>query len=299
MDRKVTPLVLIAIIVTVVAWASAFVVIRGVQPDLSGGALALGRLVVGTVLLTVPLLLARSWVRPNRREWLALLGFGVLWFGVYNVVLNLAEATVDAGTTAMIVNIGPILIALGGGIILKEGVSKWLLIGALVAFAGVVLIAFGTGAVDLAQPGVLLALTAAVTYAAGVLFQKVALRRLPAVQVTWTGAVIGLICCLPFTGQLIVELGTASVPAILGMVYLGAIPTALAFTTWGYALSRMPASRLGVSTYVVPPIVIIMALIFFGEVPAWLAIAGGIICLIGVAISRYRPRATEPESSKG
>ncbi len=171
-----------------------------------------GGWLVGTLLLTIPLVLSRKWVRPTWREWLYLLGFGGLWFGVYNIVLNLAEATVDAGTTSMIVNIGPILIALGGGIILKEGVTRWLVIGAVVAFAGVVLIALGTGAVNLTQPGVLLALTAAITYAAGVLFQKVLLRRLPSVQVTWTGAAIGLVCCLPFAGQLVEELSSAPHP---------------------------------------------------------------------------------------
>ena len=47
--------------------------------------------------------------------------YGVAWFGAYNVALNLAEHTLDAGTTAMIVNIGPILIALGAGAVPRRG----------------------------------------------------------------------------------------------------------------------------------------------------------------------------------
>jgi drug/metabolite transporter (DMT)-like permease len=201
---------------------------------------------------------------------------------------------VDAGTTSMIVNVGPILIALGGGLILKEGLSKWIIIGALIAFAGVVLIAVGSGAVNLGNPGVIWCLVAALTYASGVLFQKVLLRRLPAAQVTWLGAGIGMVLCLPFVGQLIQEASTAPLSAILGVVYLGAVPTALAFSTWAYALGRMPASQLGVSTYIVPPLVVIMSLVFFREIPTWLAIAGGVICLIGVAVARYKPRVIEP-----
>src|SRR5262249_37471573 len=84
MERKLTAPVLIAIAVTVIAWASAFVVIRGTQVDISGGALALGRLIVGFLLLTIPFAVSRKWVRPTWREWLMLLGFGGLWFGVYN-----------------------------------------------------------------------------------------------------------------------------------------------------------------------------------------------------------------------
>ena len=120
-ERRLSVPVLIAIAVTVLSWASAFVVIRGTAEHISGGALALARLVVGALLLIIPLAISRKWVKPNLREWLLIAGFGIVWFGGYNIALNLAEETVDAGTTSMIVNIGPILIALGGGLILKEG----------------------------------------------------------------------------------------------------------------------------------------------------------------------------------
>ena len=51
------------------------------------------------------------------------------------------------------------------------------------------------------------------------------------------------------------------------MVYLGAVPTALAFSTWAYALSRMDAGKLGVTTYVVPPLVILLGWLLLDEVP--------------------------------
>ena len=91
-----SPLLLVAIVVTVLAWASAFVVIRGVGVHLGGGELALGRLTVGTVLLSL-LLIGRPWVRPSAREWVLILVFGVAWFGAYDVTLNIAEHTLDAG----------------------------------------------------------------------------------------------------------------------------------------------------------------------------------------------------------
>jgi len=282
--------VIVAIVVTVLAWASAFLVIRGVAPHFSGGALALARLTVGAVILGL-LMIGRRWVRMSAREWLLVIVFGVAWFGAYNVTLNLAEHTLDAGTTAMVVNIGPILIALGAGLFLGEGIPRWLAIGAGVAFLGVVLIGISTGVSGLGDPlGLLWALVAAVTYAIGVLCQKPALKRLPARQVTFLGAVIGALACSPFAGQLVHDLSRAPVASILGAVYLGAVPTALAFSTWAYALSRMPAGQLGVTTYVVPTIVVIFAFLFFGEIPGVLAIVGGVVCLVGVALSRRRPR---------
>lgn len=286
------PSVYVAVVVTILAWASAFIVIRGVAEYFSGGALALARLLVGTLLLGIVVLIGRRWVAPTRREWLQLAGFGLLWFGAYNVALNTAEQTIDAGTTAMIVGIGPILIALGGALFLGEGRQKWLGIGAGVAFVGVVLIALGSGGVSFGDgSGLLWALLAAVTYAAGVLLQKPTLRRLPNAQVTFLGAAIGMVACLVFAGDLVRDVQAAPPAAIVGAVYLGAIPTALAFSTWAYALYRMPAGQLGITTYIVPPIAIVLGLIVFAEVPAPLAIVGGAVCLVGVALSRIRPGA--------
>lgn len=286
----IPPLVLLAILVTILAWASAFIVIRGVGPHFSGGGLALARLLVGSLLLGL-LLIGRRWVAPTRREWLLITGFGVAWFGVYNVALNIAEQTLDAGTTAMIVNIGPVLIALGAGVFLGEGIGKWLAIGAGVAFAGVLMIGFGSGGGRLGDgSGVLWCLAAAVTYATGVLLQKPALRRLPAAQVTWLGCTIGAVACLPFVGQLAADVRDAPASAIAGAIYLGAVPTALAFSTWAYALARMPAGQLGISTYVVPPLVIALGFLVFAEVPTVPAIVGGAVCLTGVALSRRRSR---------
>jgi len=282
--------VLLAIVVTVLAWASAFLVIRGAGPHFSAGALALGRLVVGAVALSL-FQLGRKWVRPTGRELVFLAAFGVLWFSAYNVALNFAEQSLDAGTTAMIVNIGPILIALGAGLFLGEGIPKWLAIGAGVAFLGVVLIGIGVGSGFGDGTGVLWCLVAAVTYAAGVMFQKPTLRRLPAIQVTWLGCIAGAVALLPFAGDLLRDAAAAPAAALWGMAYLGVVPTAIAFTTWAYALSRMPAGQLGVTTYIVPPLVIVFGALFFGEIPALLAIVGGAVCLAGVALSRRRTPA--------
>ncbi len=283
-----SPVVLGAIGIVLLAWASAFIVIRGVGPHFSGGALALARLLVGTALLRL-VLIGRPWVQPTAREWVQILVFGVAWFGAYNVSLNIAEHTLDAGTTAMVVNTGPILIALGAGVFLGEGIPRWLAIGAGVSFVGVVLIGIGSGSAHLGdRAGVLWAVLAAVTYAIGVLCQKAALKRLPVAQVTWLGCVFGTVACLPFAGDLIRDGRSAPLGAILGAVYLGVVPTALAFSAWAFALSKMPAGQLGVTTYIVPAIVVLLGYLAFDEIPASLAIVGGAVCLAGVALSRRR-----------
>ncbi|MBV1954146.1 DMT family transporter [Streptomyces albidoflavus] len=281
--------------VTVVLWASAFVSIRSAGEAYSPGALALGRLLAGAAVLGAVAAVRRIGL-PPRGAWPGILLSGVLWFGVYMVVLNWGEREVDAGTAALLVNIGPLLIALVGGALLGEGLPRPLLAGVVVSFAGAVVVGLSTsGDGGASALGVVLCLLAAGSYAAGVVAQKPALRHAGALQVTTYGCLVGAVVCLPFTGTLLTELRTAPLGATLNMVYLGVFPTALAFTTWAFALSRTTAGRMGATTYAVPALVVLMSWALLGEVPAPLALAGGALCLAGVAVSRRRgpaPAAT-------
>jgi drug/metabolite transporter (DMT)-like permease len=285
---------LVAAGVTVVLWASAFVAIRDAGESYSPGALALGRLLAAALVL-VPVLLLRREGWPPRGAWPGIIASGVLWFGVYMVALNWGEREVDAGTAAMVINIGPVLIALLSGWLLKEGFSRRVLAGIAVSFAGAVVVGFATssgGATSVL--GVLLCVLAAASYAIGVTAQKPALRHASAVQITTFGCLVGLVACLPFAGQLVSELGTAPASATLDVVYLGVFPTAIAFITWAYALARTTAAKMGATTYVVPALVIVMSWLLLDEVPGWLTLAGGALCLAGVAVSRSRSRRATP-----
>src|SRR5438876_7995891 len=121
-----------AALVSVVLWASAFVGIRAAGRAFSPGALALGRLLVGSLLLGA-LQATRPFVRLSRRELGLLLLAGLLWFGVYNVVLNDAERRVDAGTAAMLVLVAPIIVVALAAVFLKERTTPNLLHGGALA----------------------------------------------------------------------------------------------------------------------------------------------------------------------
>lgn len=282
---------LIAAAVTVVLWASAFVSIRSAAAHFGPGALAFGRLLTASLVLGLVLIVKRV-PPPPKQAWPGILGSGVLWFGLYMVTLNWGEQLVDAGTAAMVVNIGPIVIALLSGWLLKEGFPPMLLAGMAVSFVGAVVVGLSTsdgGSASLG--GVLLCLVAALTYGAGVVSQKPALRYASPLQVTTYGCFVGTAVTLPFAWQLVDQLPGAPLTATLNMVYLGLFPTALAFTTWTYALSRTTAGKMGATTYAVPAIVVLIAWIALDEVPAGLTLLGGAVCLAGVAVSRRRRAA--------
>jgi drug/metabolite transporter (DMT)-like permease len=285
--------------ITVLLWASAFVGIRGIGSTFSPGALALGRLLIGTVILGV-LLLRRGFVRPRGKALLLTIVAGLLWFGIYNVALNAAERHLDAGTAAMLINVGPVVMAVLAAVFLKEGFPVRLVIGTVIALAGAVLIgASAAGGRHSDLPGVGLCLLAAVLYAVAVIAQKPALKELPALQVTAMGCAVGAISCLPFAPDLWTETAHASVGAIAGLIYLGVFPTAIAFTTWAYALARTEAGKLGATTYLVPIVAALLSWALLSEIPAPLALVGGGFCLIGVAVTRLRSRAKRvPEVAK-
>jgi drug/metabolite transporter (DMT)-like permease len=287
--NRSTALPLVAVAVTLLLWSSAFVAIRHLGATFSPGALALGRLLVGSLALGV-VLATRGWTAPNRREWPGLVVIGVLWFGVYSVALNAGERRVDAGTAAMLIQVSPVLVALLALAFLGERATPMLGVGLLVAFAGVVLIATSSSDGDRRDPiGVLLCLVSAGSYAVSLVLQKPLVARLSAIQVTWTACTVGAVACLPFAGSLVHDTAAAGGSDIAWVVYLGVFPTAIAFSTYAFALSSMTAGNLSVTTYLVPPITVVLSALFLAEAPPLLAYVGGALCLAGVALARRRP----------
>jgi len=285
--------------VTVVLWASAFVTIRSGGQHFSPGALALGRLLAGTMVLGL-ISLGRREGWPPRAAWPGIMASGLLWFGVYMVALNWGEREVDAGTASMITSTGPVLIALLSGWLLKEGFPARLLAGIAVSFGGAVVVGLATSSAGRASLlGVLLCLVAAVSYAASAVSQKPALRHASALQVTTFGCATGAVACLPFAGELASQLRAAPWPASLSVAYLGVFPTAVAFTTWAYALARTPAGAMGTTVYAVPALTVLMSWGVLGEVPGRAALIGGAVCLAGVAISRRRGPAPAGRARAG
>jgi drug/metabolite transporter (DMT)-like permease len=284
-------LALLAALTTVVLWASAFVGIRAASVDIAAGPLALGRLLVGSLALGA-LVVSRGVVRPSRRDLALIVASGLLWFAIYNVALNEAERNVDAGTASMLTNIGPILIAVFAGLFLGEGFPPRLLAGIGIAFVGAFVIAVASVSAPVAGGsatlGIVLCLVAAAAYAGGVTLQKPALRAVPAAQVTWMACVTGAIACLPFLPRLVSDATAAQPASVAWMIYLGLFPTAIGFTTWAFALGRTTAGRLGSTTYLIPPIVIVMSMLLLGEVPPPVAIVGGVLCIGGVVVARSR-----------
>lgn len=269
-------------------WASAFVGIRHLGGTVAPGALSLGRLTIMVVALGALLLRQGGVQVPTRREWPLILAGGLGWFAIYNLTLNAAERRIDAGTAALVVQVGPILVALLATVILGERLNRWSVLGMVVGFAGVAVIADASGSGRGSLAGVLLALVAAAGFAVGVLTQKLLLTRLKALDLTFWFTVVGAAGCLPWTTQLAHVTTTATTSDLLWIGYLGIFPSAVGFVLWAYALSHADAGRFSQSTFLVPFLTALMAWLMLDEVPPALAFLGGAMCIGGVLLSRRK-----------
>ena len=141
---------------------------------------------------------------------------GVLWLGAYNVLLNAAEQRIDAGTAAMLISVGPVILAALAGVLLGEGYPRSLVLGCGIALCGAVVIGLATSGDDGSGGlGAALCIAAAAAYAGGVIAQKPLLERTSALQITFLACAAGAAACLPFAPALVREAGDASAGALL------------------------------------------------------------------------------------
>ena len=110
-----------------------------------------------------------------------------------------------------------------------------------------------------------------------------------ALDLTFWYAVVGAVVCLPWAGQTVSVLADASADTLWWILYLGVFPSAIAFTTWAFALSHADAGKFAQSTFLVPFITALMAWFLLDEVPPALAFVGGGLCIAGVLLTRRKP----------
>lgn len=287
-SARAQPLALAAAGVTVVLWASAFVAIRHLAGTFAPGSLAFGRLTLGAICLGA--IAGRGGVpRATRTQWLAIVVVGTLWYATYHLALNAGEHHVDAGTASLLILSSPVFVAVLALVFLSESMTRTIATGLGLALTGVALIAVsGSGGGDQRLLGAGLCLVSALASSIAMVVQKRLLGGLKALPLTWMTVSVGAVVCLPFAGQFVGDVRHASASSIGWLVFLGVFPTAIAYTTYGFALSRMSATQASILTYLIPPITIVLGLLFLGETPPGLAYAGGLVTLAGVVIARRR-----------
>lgn len=285
--NRTDPVAMAAVVITIFAWASAF-------PAIRAGLAAFGPLELGAVrfaVAAIPAAIFLAVTRPKLPEVNELWRFGVGGFGfvaLYTGLLNYGELTVSAGAASFIINVSPILTALFATAFLGERFSVIAWGGTLLSFAGIGIIALGEGDSLHFDAGALFILGAAFVTSANAIAQKPLFKRHNPLSVAAWNMVIGGLALSPFLPAGLEQAAVADAHGLFAAVYLGIVPSLIAYASWAVALSRLPASRASNFLYCVPPVATLIGFVWLGEAPGLLGIIGGALALVGVAVVNLR-----------
>ena len=269
------------------------------RTDLDPLDVAWHRMAVGAVVLLAVHLVSRRrraalpvpWTPPLRRQ---LVGVGA-GLAVYQTAYFAAVATAGVSIATLVaLGLAPLLVAVGAAVLGHGRPDRATGIALAVALAGLVLLvgvsAGGDGG-DAVLLGALSAVGCAAAYAAVVLLSAGVPEGVPT---TTTGFVAGAVLLTPVA--LVAGLDLTGDPVALALLlYLGAVPSALAYGLFFTGVRVVPAAVASIVTLLEPLTATALAAIVLGERLAPTALAGGAL-MLGAVTALYLRRMGDSNS---
>ena len=266
----------------VALWASAFPAIRVAAPDLGVIGLSFIRLAIAAITLLV-IATARRVRAPRMRDFGWIIACGFFGMTAYQVLLNQSELHVPAGTASIIVAAAPLVSVAVARVLFDERITPFTMMGSAVALGGVAIVC-------LARAGLSLSASVWVVIAAMVVqgiyhpLQRPLLTKYNGLEVATYTMVAGTIMTLPFVPYGWAELLDSSKAGWIAAIYLGLLPSALGFVLWGYVTAHLPIAASTSLLYLVPPVAVLIAWVWLGEIPVAAELSGGFVVIAGVVV---------------
>jgi drug/metabolite transporter (DMT)-like permease len=291
---------IVMLLITMVIWGSTFVVTKGINDQVQPFTLAFVRVAIGALVL-----LGCAFVRQARGgahsswsalPWGTMITMGLIGVVLYYAVFNYSLVYTSASQGALVQSCIPAMTALVAVVWLREHASALRWTGIALSMAGILIVFSGADA----QSGsgsllgnVLMFISAALWGVYTSMAKRVA--TYDAIQVTAGIIGAGALLLLPLSAFEIVAEGVPNVDARgwLGMAYLGAGASGLAYMMYSAALKHMDASEAGVYTNLIPIVGVIMG-VMLGDPLSVRAVIGGVVVLVGVWLTSRQPSPSSP-----
>lgn len=259
---------------------------QALGPEASPLTVGASRIAVGALLLlAVAWLMARRAPARDGGPWprvpLLLGGLGVA--GYQLCFFAAVDTTGVAVGTVVALGSGPAFAGAGAWLVGRERPTRPWVVATLLASVGVALIALAGSGAEVSAGGVALALGAGASYATYTLTSKRLLDHGHGVEpVMARQFALGAVLLLPVL--LLGDLGwLATGDGVAMAVFLGLVPTAIAYLLFARGLRHLPAGEVATLTLAEPVTATVFGAAVLGERPGGLAVAGIVLILAGLA----------------
>jgi drug/metabolite transporter (DMT)-like permease len=271
------------LVVPGVIWGASFLFIAEGLRAIGPNGVTFVRILVGFATLS----LLPSARRPvARADWGGVGLLGVLWLAFPLSMFPFAEQRVSSALTGMLNGATPLFTALVAAGLARRAPSRGVTAGLLVGLAGAVLVAWpslheGRNSLE----GVLLILAALVSYGFALNLARPLQQRHGALPVIWRAQAVALVLTAPLgLPDLLAARWTAG--PLLALLALGALGTGMAYVLVAVAAGRVGATRASATTFLIPPVALVLGVVVRDERVALLSVAGGAVCVAGAWLIR-------------
>ena len=277
-------------------WGSSFLFIKLGVDELEPTVVALGRLFVGAAIL-LPIAATRGGLGLLRPHLRTVATLGLLNNALPFWLFGFAETRISSGLAAVIQAAAPIFtVLLAIRLDPTQRATGTRLAGIAVGFVGVALL---VGAQTGGQVvGAIAVLAASLCYAVSALFAGKRARTIPPLHLAAGQLGCGLLLMAPF-GLLQLPDEAPPAKAVLAIVALGALGSALAYVLYFALIARAGASRAILVTYLVPAFALVYGAVFLDEKVTASAVAGLVLILAGTTLATGVARLRRPRVAAG
>lgn len=228
--------------------------------------------------------LRRGAVRGSRGDLLLTFTAGVL-LAVHFLAWTASLADTSVAASVLLVSLHPMLVTPLGALIFGDRVDARITAGIALALAGTVITCAGAlGAGGNALRGDVLAIAGGMALAGYLLIGRSRRRR--SGVAAYSAAVYAIVgAAAAATATVAGSLHVPSARTLVACLALAAVCTVGGHTVFNWTLRRLPASTVSLAFLGEPPLAALLALIVLGQAPAASTIAGGVLILVGLAVT--------------